>query len=153
MTEKTRKKIVFLALPLAIIWAVYNYQPNDKKKIPQQTSTDSAMTMDPATSANTTTPEEVPKKLIDIEKYENLPWGKDPFHAQVLRQKQTKTVSKNNWTLSGIIYNAANPVAIINKKTVKTGDIIDNAKVIEIARRKVVLDYGGNRITLTVTRG
>ncbi len=153
MTEKTRKKIVFFTLPLAIIWAVYNYQPSDKKTSPQQQDNTSAATTDPAATSYTPTQNHVPKKLIDIEKYEKLSWGEDPFHAQALQPKQAKQAVQHDFILSGIIYNATNPVAIINKKPVKAGDTVDNAKVINIARNKVVLDCCGKRITLTVARG
>ena len=46
--------------------------------------------------------------------------------------------------LNGIMYTAENPKAIINGKTVREGDVINNAVVTSITRKKVLLKYNNN---------
>jgi len=145
MSEQTRKKIIFIALPLAILWAVYSYQPKHKDVV------DSSNTMTEEPLDGSPVMHKIPRKMINIEEYEKKPWGKDPFYIPA--KKQIIKAEPINWVLSGIIYSSDNPLAIINKKTVRTGDLIDQAKVVKIDRKKVVLDHEGSQITLTVTKG
>jgi hypothetical protein len=50
--------------------------------------------------------------------------------------------------LQAIIFRLKNPSALINGRTVETGDEVAGARVIEIQRKKVILDRHGKRETL-----
>ena len=71
----------------------------------------------------------------------NRNWGTDPF-----RIKNGKTVIRQGgkWIVTGILYNTATPLAYINNTPLQIGDTIDNARVKEIERNYVVLNYNGS---------
>ena len=147
MNEGTRKKVVYGASVLALAWAAYNF-PSGRQK-PSQTDNYDTSAQPIVASAVTN----VPEKLIDVELYQSLEWGADPFRIpEKLQTRRVQQVVKN-WKLSGIVYSPDNPMAIINATTVGIGDIIENAKVIKIDRKKVTINYKGSQITLTVTKG
>ena len=145
MNDKMRKKIVFVALGLAIIWAFYNM--NKKKsgtELAQQETQQQILS-----GSRTST---IPEKLIDVEKYQKTDWGRNPFKEP--GQIALKTISNETyWLLSGIIYSEKNPMAIINNKSLFIGDSVDEARVVSINRKEVTLDYKGKKLTLTVAKG
>ncbi len=145
MNEKLRKKIVFIALGLAITWGYYNIT---KKNIGNDIA--SGDTQEQILTGSSTTT--IPEKLIDVEAYQKLDWGSNPFLGS---DKITrKTISHQiYWLLSGIVYSENNPMAIINKKSLFVGDNIDDAKVVNISRKDVTIDYKGKKLTLTVSKG
>ncbi len=145
MNENIRKKIVFIALGLAIIWGYYNI--SDKKsdnEIVRQNNQEQVLS-----GSKTTT---IPEKLIDVEACQKLAWGRNPF--QEPSKLTPKTISHQTyWLLSGIVYSENNPMAIINNKSLFIGEIIDDARIVNISKKNVTLDYKGKKITLTVAKG
>jgi hypothetical protein len=146
MNEEIRKKILFSALGLAIIYGAYNFWPTkDSRQEADQF---------PAIAKIAERPEGIRIQradLIDIEKLEPLPWGNDPFHGDD-RKNRPVTKGSLGWVLTGIIYDEDAPVAIINNKPVGVGESIGNAKVITIERKQVIIKNGNKEITLTVTK-
>jgi len=132
MNEKTRKKIVFAALFIAVIWGLFNYEWPTRPE-----TTDVAPATAPSvarvTLQNALSPEIVEEKT-------NRNWGPDPF-----RINNGKRVSKQggNWVVTGILYNTTAPLAYINSTPLRIGDTIDNARVVGIERTHVVLKYNG----------
>ncbi len=55
-----------------------------------------------------------------------------------------------NFTLNGIIYDTDNSWAIVNNKMVKTGDVLDGARIVSILPQKVVLIFKKEAFDLTV---
>lgn len=53
-----------------------------------------------------------------------------------------------NLELQGIFWGTAKPQAIINRKIVSVGDVVENAEVESISRDRVVLSVNGNKIEL-----
>ena len=148
MSESTRKGMVYAALVLAIIWAAYNFFPDDKKGAATDPTADSQAAAALAPAIPT------PKSPIDVAEMKKVRWGDDPFHTPARTMpKSTKPESHPIWDLSGIVYNAQNPLAIINDKAVRVGDIIDNAEIIKIEKKSVTLQYRGKRIQVTVAKG
>ncbi len=145
MSEKTRKMLVFLTLPLAVIWAVYNFMVGDAANDAGNT------TPPPTVQAQPSAQQQTAKKFIDIEEYEARPWGKDPFRA--LAKSSGASGPAPSWILSGIVFNSDDPMAIINRQSVRTGDVVDKATVVEIKQTEVVLDKGGSLFTIRVTKG
>ncbi|MBN1213729.1 MAG: hypothetical protein JXA92_14240 [candidate division Zixibacteria bacterium] len=133
MNEKIRKKIIFAALFIAIIWGLFNYEwptrPEEADVAPAALPSVAGMTRQ-----KSLTPEVVEEKT-------NRNWGDDPF-----RIKNGKQISKQggNWVVSGILYNTATPLAYINRTPLQIGDTIDNARVVNIEPNYVVLNYNGS---------
>ena len=142
MTEKTRKKIVYLALVAAVIWGAYNFSGHRGT-----TEITAPGTIQPATAGPAHAHAgQLPNTSIEADR----PWGSDPF-----RLKRDGTVSRSgpSWVLTGIIYNQTSPLAYINRKAVREGETIDSATVLKIERKSVTLKYQGNEFTIRVSRG
>lgn len=147
MSENLRKKIVFATLPLAIIWAAFNWPA---KKTPLQPE----VPMVPPQVVVPTPTHEPNPTLIDIERERAEPWGLDPFRTYTYRNPSSKT--RNNqltWVLGGIIYSNTKPVAFINKRSVQIGDKVGEATVVAIEKHSVTLEYQGRRIKLNLYKG
>lgn len=149
MNEKMRKAMVYSSLACATLYGAYNLSGPDPATVsqPDQLRTVAAL---PAQATEKTV-----EQFIDVEEKGKAAWGKDPFRAKKVRKARSVRVRRNEpeWFLSGILYNSNQPLAVINKRTVKAGDIVDHARVIQIDRKKVLLEYKGSRFELTVTKG
>ena len=146
MNERTRKKIVYLSLVLAVIWGIYNFpsqneSPNINETVP---------TIQPLATSSPVTEN---REMIDVKQKMQAPWGEDPFQSAgpkfILKVDQVNP----RWRLSGIVYNSHNPLAIVNNQPVRVGDEINNATVVSINASTITLDYNGDRVTLNVTKG
>lgn len=76
-------------------------------------------------------------------------WGRDPFAPQATVSSVIRAV---NLTLKGILWDDANPKAIVNEKTLVTGDTIYGYTVIQIKHKSVILRTGEKNIELSVFR-
>jgi len=150
MSEQTRKRIIYAVFIAAVIWGVFNFMPGSKKdkQAKQMTATETVVPhVNPQASiANQT--------FVNVEEKAKEQWGRDPFRAVTTKNtvKQTTFQSKH-WDLSGILYNDKFPVAIINNSPAKEGDTVNNAKIIKIDKKEVVIEYNGTQIVLTVAKG
>lgn len=63
---------------------------------------------------------------------------------------QSARIGHPNFTLNGIMYIEGSPRAIINNAMVETGDVVDQAKVLLIDKKSVVLQYNDAEITLNL---
>jgi len=70
----------------------------------------------------------------------NLKVRRDPFVAGPA--EQVEEVSVSGLTLSAIIWDKDNPIAIINEKISKIGDKIGTNKIVEIKQDRVILNDG-----------
>ena len=142
MNENLRRKIVYACLILAVVWGVYNIDfKKDTAPIEQtQTSRSEINRTQDTESLSTSAIEE--KKLLD--------WGQDPFRTKTTIRR---TKPAGQWVLSGILYNKTSPLAYINAQPVRVGDTVDRAKVIEIEKDFVTLEYGGNKQKIFVLEG
>lgn len=150
MTEQKRKIVVYVIFVLAIIYGVANLYPKSTDK-EHKSNLDKSAQLE---NAQNIIAKYADPKLFDTLSLHTKSWGSDPF--QVLHQNiSKKTYSRINaqLVLSGILYNKNNPVAIINKKTLRVGDKIENAKIIKINRRDVIIKENGKNITLTISKG
>ncbi|RKX21377.1 MAG: hypothetical protein DRP35_04405 [Candidatus Zixiibacteriota bacterium] len=150
MTEKNRKIIVYIIFVLAIIYGTINLYPNkdNKKQIHNQNN---AAQLE---NSKNIISQYALKNKLDTLSIQNKKWGADPFHA-LNKKISKKTFFRNNTqlVLSGIIYNDDNPVAIINKKSLRVGDKIENAKIIQINKKDVILEENGKNVTLIINKG
>ena len=149
MSEGLRKKIIFATLPLAILWAVFNFS-DLKSTTPAGTSPAANLqTIAPVTASITPS-----TRLINIEEKQAESWGKDPFRTfAVGPSPASKATSRLGWVLGGIIYSNQAPVAFINKRMVRVGDRIGEATVVSISKKSVILDIRGRQTTLKLSKG
>jgi len=56
----------------------------------------------------------------------------------------------SSFTLSGIVYDIKDPWAIVNNKIVRTGDVLNGAKVLSVGEKKVTMSYGDETFDLVV---
>ena len=151
MSEQTRTKLITGFLVIAVIWAGFNLKPNDSKSTEEAPQT--IQPIEAGLQSNN-----FRKSFIDIETYDLEPWGRSPFYLASLSSIQ-RTASKSydtnvlSWILSGIMYSNNSPTAIINKRPVKIGEIVDKAIVTQIDKERVIIKYNHKEITLTVSKG
>ena len=149
MSEGLRKKIVFATLPLAILWAAFNFSTREPMAPIESSSAPSLETIAPITA-----PTQSDARFINIKEKQAEPWGEDPFRTFPGRLAAApKAGSQLAWTLGGIIHGDRSSVAFVNEQMVRVGDRVDEATVVSINRKSVVLDIRGRRITLKLNKG
>ncbi len=79
------------------------------------------------------------------ERAQLLSWRRDPF-AQAAAAQSTL-----GFTLSGILWEAARPLAVVNGTAVMVGDEIEGFRVTEITPEQVVLTDGTQTYRLRLT--
>jgi len=143
MKDRARKMLVYTALGAALIYGWYNllgpgrYGSVETEPEPLVAATLSAAATQVATDST-------------LDRVADKPWGQDPFRA---RRKGRVRQDPDTWTVTGIVYNQDAPLAYVNRKAAKVGDTVDNAKVVEISKTSVTLEYQGNQFTISVPRG
>ncbi len=142
MNEKTRKKIVFAALIIAVIWGYFNYEHPEKPV--------ANPTLLKVTPTATGSPHKTSLAGDLIEEKNAAAWGNDPF-----RIKNGKQVTRQggNWVVTGILYHETTPLAYINRTPVRVGDTIDNARVQKIEKNYVTLQYNGQEVKIYFAEG
>jgi hypothetical protein len=148
VSETFRKRIVYSALFLAIIWGIYNFLPKSNPPPAQQINPSPEQV-----SAQTAPAPKPVEKTVDVAEMKSKPWGPDPFRATGRRIIRDVGTGENKWRLSGIVYNSIKPLAIINGKSVSEGQNIGSATVVEISPKTVILEDSGAKVTLRVTKG
>lgn len=143
MNEQLRKRLVYGALVLAIIYGVYNFLPARKPTVVTPPET-----IEPLVGAVA----EAAAKLDEptVAALEARPWGRDPFGKPT---RAVEATPRQTWTLRGIIYSAAKPLAYINGARVGIGDKVNNATVVAIDKTKVTLEFGGSQFDVFVRKG
>jgi len=67
------------------------------------------------------------------------------------KKKKKKFIwSRTTFDLTGIIDDPKEPLAVINGSLVGVGDIVDNAEVVEIKKRNVVIRYKNKKLVLNI---
>jgi len=74
---------------------------------------------------------------------------KDPFSLPILNTGNTADMEAiAGVKLEGIIWDADNPIAVINGKVVVVGNEISGAKVLEINENEVIFDANGQNVKI-----
>lgn len=73
-----------------------------------------------------------------------LGWGRDPFN----RPESRRAIA---FTLSGILWDATRPLAIINDRTLYVGDHIEGYRIVEIMQDHVAITDGTETLTLVLS--
>lgn len=149
MNVQTRQRILFVILPLAMVWGAYNlfWNDNDTKSVAPPNAV-----IQPTAEVTKTDP--TPGKP-DLERVKAAEWGADPFRTLIkwAGKPADKPKEELKLILSGIVFNERSPMAVINKKTVRPGDMIDGARILSIDRRSVTMERNGRRFQLKVSKG
>ena len=102
------------------------------------------------------------KELMDLVKEDNASsdivldavWGeRDPFDSEAVKAlpdfvPEKKKISVDKFLLSGILWKAHRPSAIINDKVVGVGSLLLGVKVLEIREGSVILGDGEDQVVL-----
>jgi len=148
MSEKTRKTLVFATLLLAVVWALFNLPSSE----PPPAVIEPAVQIAPEIAAMVATPSS--PGLIDVEERAKLPWGADPFRSNLVTSRETYVVPlPREWNLKGIVYTEENPLAFINRQSVRVGDVVNEGEVVAINKNTVIIRYRDQEITLAVNKG
>ena len=75
----------------------------------------------------------------------SLDWTRDPFSASTER-------NANGLSLSGILWDPRDAMAIINGRTVRVGDRFDGYQVLQIQQDRVVLSNGSETLQLRTSQ-
>lgn len=77
----------------------------------------------------------------------------DPFRPPSYSNSIVLPKDKNKtWYVNEILASEGRRIAIVNDRTVTTGDTVDEAKVIDITSERVTLKYKNRNIYLPLTR-
>ncbi|MFA5004802.1 MAG: general secretion pathway protein GspB [Candidatus Omnitrophota bacterium] len=82
---------------------------------------------------------------------------KDPFRlfkpAKEIKNIQVVEIPVNppELRVSGLVWGAENPQAVVNGKVVKVGDIIEEARIESIGKGGIVIEFSGKKFTIPVT--
>lgn len=146
MDTKKRQKIVYAVAAITVIWGAYNILGDSDKKAEHQP--------EPLNTIEKVASAKKPAESFDIDEYTKLTWGHDPFYRSVNKKAKPTDKSKPmpRWILGGILWNDKNPSAVINKKIVRHGDIVNGAKVVKINKTKVALQKDSTEFTLTIKK-
>jgi hypothetical protein len=140
MTEARRKKIVYAALVLAIIYGTYNFTVGRK---PLQVTPPA--TIKPISADSLAL---LARDSLDISDISAAPWGRDPFGTRRISAAPTRL-----WELKGIVYSETAPLAYINGHRVGINQRVDGARVVRIDRKKVTLEFNGRSFDIYVIEG
>jgi hypothetical protein len=146
METKKRQKFVYTISIIVAIWGLYNFL-GDSKKPSKPTPVPDIMSQKTVVTSKAIKP-------ANLDEYSDLEWGKDPFYwsRKETVKKETKKTASLGWTLGGILYNDQNPTAVINKKIVRHGDIVNGARVIKIEKKDVTLEKDRVQFTLNIEK-
>lgn len=149
MNAQIRQKIVYATLPLAMVWGAYNLFWDNR---PEALAPPPNTVVQPATQVISSAP---PQAKPDWERIDAAAWGADPFRTLIKKAAKPTDKPKEELKLilSGIVFNEKSPMAVINKKMVRTGDTIGGVRVVSINRKTVTVERNGKRYQLTVTKG
>jgi hypothetical protein len=146
MDAKKRQMTVYIFAVLAIIWALSNILGDSIKKEKTKERLQSPV--------ENTAVTEKPVRAIDIDRYQKLGWGRDPFYRRKETREKHIEESKTivGWELGGILWNEKNPSAVINKQIVRHGDIVDGARVVKIGKNLVTLEKDNIEFILNIKK-
>jgi len=141
MTEKKRKKIIYVIFIVAIIWGIMNNPLNRKKKVydsgadnPEQATITKIATAGIGTQVS-----------LEL----NDQWGDDPF-VQSYKTSTKTAIDNSGFNLSAISESGGEFWALINGQILAQGDTIRGWTVTKVTQKKAYLEKDGKTISLTI---
>lgn len=93
-----------------------------------------------------------PQYQLQEEESQSLELKRDPFATVIPAVVKSQAAQVSSITLSGILWEENNPLAIINNKIVKVGDRVAGCNVVEIRQNSVSLNNGTKDFELKLNR-
>jgi hypothetical protein len=90
-------------------------------------------------------PERSDQREAQRERSVRLVWGRDPFAWTVKSRQGTEL------NLSGILWDASQPIAIINGRMLYVGEALEGYRVVEISHDRVSVTDGAQTFQLFIT--
>lgn len=153
MSEVKRRKALYILLVAAIAFGVWNFSQPRKHYVP------GAM-VQPEQEAVVSPPVAATQPPVNVDAIKKASWGRDPFRWDSrtpsrprVNHTMPERLSTPGWSLSAILFSTSMPLAVVNGKTVRVGDIVDQARVVKIEQKKVTLQYNGANIEIQVRKG
>ena len=87
-------------------------------------------------------PESTSSRQIQRQEAQRLAWRRDPF------TRAASIESRGGMTLSGILWDAQQPMAILNGQIVHVGETVEGYRVLEIAKDHVTVTDGSRVLQL-----
>lgn len=82
--------------------------------------------------------------LVSGQYIEEAEWGRDPFSGRMYSSEKKASALR----LIGIIWDEKEPLAMINERILKVGDMIQGKQIIRINSDSIVVDDGSKEIEL-----
>ncbi|MDP3768371.1 MAG: hypothetical protein Q8S13_10175 [Dehalococcoidia bacterium] len=142
MAAASRKQASILAVLLVVMAAVYARA----FRRPGPAAVSSTATDQGAASVRREPgpdPELASRRVAQRVALEQLTWERDPFSRGPAR-------GHGELTLSGILWDAARPIAIINGETLQPGEEIDGFRIVSIEPTRVVVTDGTQTLQLQI---
>ena len=130
--------LVFLLVVLGFLCARSLPPRHSKLKVQMPAGKSGALSL----STGRPAPESASSRQIQRQEAQRLAWRRDPF---------TRTASvepEGGLTLSGILWDADQPMAILNGQIVRVGETVEGYRVLEIAKDHVTVTDGSRVLQL-----
>ena len=142
MAQPSRRQLAALGVLLVIMVGVYarafrrpTSAPSAPEASPEGSATVAGLTnQDPGLSA---------RRAAQRAGLNEVAWARDPFSRGPAR-------GHGELTLSGILWDAAQPLAIINGETLQPGETIDGFRILSIEPASVVMTDGTETLQLQI---
>ena len=154
--NKTQQQYLFLGLSLMVMIGVYVRALRPSGPVARTaggrppTSESAAATAREAAAAPASgvvsldLPEALPARQAQRDQASRLAWGRDPFTGGAAGAEVS------GFDLSGILWDATQPIAVINGQMLRVGDELEGYKVTQIAQDSVLLSDGSQTLTLAI---
>lgn len=148
MKKKTLIELILTAiLIIVLLFAVNNAIKRPKRSVPAAVkpgvkNTPPAVDNISQTKAPQAAMSVKPQYQLQEEESQSLELKRDPFSAMAPAVTKSQAAEASSITLSGILWDENNPLAIINNKVVKKADSVSGCRVVEIKQESVVLNDG-----------
>ncbi|MFH0935755.1 MAG: hypothetical protein V1828_02700 [Candidatus Omnitrophota bacterium] len=158
MKKKSLIELILTAiLIIVLLLAVNNAIKRSKRNAPTAVkpgvkNTPPAADKIPKTKAPQAAMSVKPQYQLQEEESQSLELKRDPFAAMIPAVAKGQAAQASSITLSGILWDENNPLAIINNKVVKKADTVGGCRVAEIKRDSVVLNDGTREFELKLGR-
>jgi hypothetical protein len=142
MDKKRLEIIVTGILILVLVFSWLNSFKVLKKKVSQKASIRTASAQQAAASRTALMP--AATREVPGASDKDAEWGRDPFSGKVYSAQGQPMKFK----LTGILWDAQEPQAIVNGKIVELGDLLGNYLVVKIGKDTVTLNDGSKDFEL-----
>ena len=151
MAATSRRQAVILAALVAVMLAVYARMA---RRVPSSAPASGSA---PAPKAGRGAdagagvvrldlPEAMPAREVQHDRASRLAWGRDPFTGG------SAGGDIGGFDLAGILWDATQPIAMINGQMLRVGDELEGYRVTQISQDAVSLTDGSQTLTLVISQ-